>query len=220
MTVNTPGLFFAAPDRSRKSSAGPALVAYPGAVEYEGKPYPPLPHAKEEADYVAGLFPGSTLLQEEHVTFDELMRLLPHSSAFHFAGHAVSREHGGELLLPGNQAVSSSAIRRLNLSGMELVVLSACSTAEADLDVARSPNGLVQAFLSAGAREVVASRWDTDSKASLLFMKKFYKSPHNTNDPVLSMKAARDQVRQHKATEHPYYWAPFELFESMPLIRN
>jgi CHAT domain-containing protein len=215
MTVNTPGLFFAAPDRSRKSSAGPALVAYPGAVEYEGKPYPPLPHAKEEADYVASLFPGSTLLQEEHVTFDELMRLLPHSSAFHFAGHAVSREHGGELLLPGNQAVSSSAIRRLNLSGMELVVLSACSTAEADLDVARSPNGLVQAFLSAGAREVVASRWDTDSKASLSFMKEFYRSLHDTRDAVRAMKISRDHMIQQKTTTHPFYWSAFELFETL-----
>ena len=215
MTVNTPGLFFAAPERSLKSSAGPALVAYPGAVEYERKPYPPLPHAKEEADYVAGLFPGSTLLQEGRVASDELMRLIPQFSVFHFAGHAVSREHGGELLLPGNEVVSASAIRRLKLSSMNLVVLSACSTADADLDLTRSPNGLVQAFLAAGTDQVVASRWDTDSGASLSFMKEFYRSLHDTRNAVRAMKVSRDLMIQQETTAHPFYWSAFDLFETL-----
>jgi CHAT domain-containing protein len=214
MTVNTPGLFFTAPESSRKKPLVGRLVVYPGAAEFEGTTYPPLPHAKEEADYVAQLQPGSSYLHEEDVTMEELSRRLPHASSFHFAGHGVSREHGGELLLSGkDQVLSASAVRRLDLRGMDLVVLSACSTAEADLDVARSPNGLVQAFLSAGARQVVASRWDVDSRESLEFMESFASKFVRSNDKQQAIRLARDKVR-HEA-KHPYYWASFDLFGNL-----
>ncbi len=214
MTVSTPGLFFMAAERSRKEPVEGRLVAYPGAAEFEGRAYPPLPHAEEEADYVAHLQPGSSYLHEDEVTADELSRRLPHASSFHFAGHGVSREHGGELLLSGkDQVLSASAVRRMDLSGMDLVVLSACSTAEADLDIARSPNGLVQAFLSAGAHEVVASRWDVDSKKSLEFMQSFASKFVSSNDGQQAIRVARDRVR--REAEHPYYWASFDLFGNL-----
>jgi CHAT domain-containing protein len=127
------------------------------------------------------------------------------------AGHGVSREHGGELLLSGkDQVLSASAVRRMDLSGMDLVVLSACSTADADLDIARSPNGLVQAFLSAGAREVVASRWDVDSEKSLEFMKNLYGSLSQGRYTLASARSARESIRQNH--RHPYYWSSFDAF--------
>jgi CHAT domain-containing protein len=188
-------------------------VAYPGAAEFEDKTYPPLPHAKEEAEYVTHLQPGSVYLHENEVTPEELARQLPRASSFHFAGHAASREHGGELLLSGkDQALSASAVRRLDLRGMDLVVLSACSTAEADLDVARSPNGLVQAFLSAGAKQVVASRWDVDSGSTLTFFKAFYPRLSSSGDAAAAREAAGQAIRSNPKTQHPYYWAAFELY--------
>lgn len=212
MTVSTPGLFFTAAGQNPKQRVANKLVAYPGAAKFEGRAYPPLPHAQEEAEYVAKLQPGSVYLRESEVTPDELSRQLPRASSFHFAGHAASREHGGELLLSGkDQALSASAVRRLDLRGMDLVVLSACSTAEADLDVARSPNGLVQAFLSAGAKEVVASRWDVDSGAAFTFFKSFYAARSRSSDAA-ARKAASRAVRSEPQTQHPYYWAAFELY--------
>jgi CHAT domain-containing protein len=211
MTVNTPELFFTAAVQGRKKAAGSTLVVYPGAAEFGGRAYPPLPHAREEADYVAQLQPGSVYLRENEATTDELSRQLPHASSFHFAGHGVSREHGGELLLSGkDQVLSAVSVRRLDLSGMKLVVLSACSTAEADLDIARSPNGLVQAFLSAGAQEVVASRWDIDSQKSLGYMEDFAAEFARSNDVERAVGAARNKVR--REAKHPYYWAAFELY--------
>jgi CHAT domain-containing protein len=211
MTTSTPGLFFASAEHGHKKSAKGRLVAYPGAAEFEGRTYPPLPHAKEEADYVARLQPGSSYLSEEEVTADELSRRLPHASSFHFAGHGVSREHGGELLLSGKDHVlSASTVRRMNLSGMDLVVLSACSTAEVDLDIARSPNGLVQAFLSAGAQEVVASRWDVDSNRTQRFMQALYGNLKTGINVVEAEKSARDNIRREKP--HPYFWASFDVF--------
>lgn len=213
MTVSTPGLFFTAPERGHKKQVEGKLVVYPGAAEFEGRAYPPLPHAEEEADYVAHLQPRSSYLREDQVTADELSRRLPRASSFHFAGHGVSREHGGELLLSGkDQVLSASAVRRMDLSGMDLVVLSACSTAEADLDIARSPNGLVQAFLSAGARQVVASRWDVNSQASFTFTNSFYPALLRTGDPATAASEARRNMRSKPQTMHPFYWSAFDVF--------
>jgi CHAT domain-containing protein len=212
MTASTPGLFFSDTGHGRRTAIAGRLVVYPGAAEYEGKLYPPLPHAREEADYVAQLRPDSTYLREEQVTRNELLKKLPRASSFHFAGHGVSREHGGELLLSGKEALSASAVRRLDLSGMDLVVLSACSTAEADLDIARSPNGLVQAFLSAGARKVVATRWDVDSQASLKFSMNFYATSAGSADVATVARAARQAIRSDPKMQHPYYWGAFELY--------
>jgi CHAT domain-containing protein len=213
MTVSTPGLFFTAAGPDRKKAAGSRLVAYPGTAEFEGKVYPPLPHAKEEAEYVAELQPGSVYLPEREVTMDELLLGLPRASSFHFAGHAASREHGGELLLSGKDHVlSASAVRGLDLRGMDLVVLSACSTAEADLDLVRSPNGLVQAFLSAGAREVVASRWDVDSKGTFSFTQAFYGEYSKRHDAAAAVSSAGRALRAQSQTAHPFYWAPFQAF--------
>jgi CHAT domain-containing protein len=213
MIASTPGLFFTAPEHGRKKPAEGKLVVYPGAAEFEGKVYQPLPHAREEAEFVAQLQPDSKYLREEEATRDELTGRLPRASSFHFAGHGVSREHGGELLLSGKETLSASAVRRLDLSGMELVVLSACSTAEADLDIARSPNGLVQAFLSAGAQEVVASRWDVDSAKSLEFMKQFYTSLQKTNSSRSAIRIARRFMMEQK--KHPYYWSSFAIFGTL-----
>jgi CHAT domain-containing protein len=213
MTTSTPGLFFTAARQSRRQATEGKLVAYPGAAEFEGRAYPPLPHAEEEADYVAQLQPGSSYLREDEVTADELSRRLPRASSFHFAGHGVSREHGGELLLSGkDQVLSASAVRSLDLRGMDLVVLSACSTADADLDNARSPNGLVQAFLSAGAKEVVASGWGVDSGAAFTFVKNFYAARSHSRGDAAAREAAGRAVRSDPQTQHPYYWAAFELY--------
>lgn len=208
MTQSTPGLFFTSDRRQKKQAAG-LLVAYPGAAEFDGKVYPPLPHAKEEADYVAEIHPGSMYLQGTQVTPKELLERLPDASLFHFAGHALTRQGGGELLLSGQETLSASRIRRLDLSGLGLVVLSACSTAEADSDIARSPNGFVQAFLSAGAREAVASRWDVDSAASFMFFKSFYRSLALAGNVAVAKRAAVHAIRSSPKTQHPYYWAAF-----------
>jgi CHAT domain-containing protein len=96
---------------------------------------------------------------------------------------------------------------------MELVVLSACSTAEADLDIARSPNGLVEAFLFAGTREVVASRWDVDSRASFKFIRELYHSMGQGKSLVESSKVARNKIRE--SHKHPYFWSSFEIFNDL-----
>ena len=128
------------------------LVAYPGAVELNHTLYQPLPQAKDEADFVAQLAPHSTYLQGNNVSAKNLLAELPKASLFLFSGHATSRAYGGELVIHGEKGgdvFSASRLAGTDLSGMKLVVLSACSTG-GEPESANDPNGLVRAFLNAG----------------------------------------------------------------------
>jgi CHAT domain-containing protein len=217
MLASTPGLLH---QNSRTRFAGKvdrALIAYPGAVEFEGSLYPPLPHAEEEAEYVHKLYPGSRYLKRKDTHTNDLLRLLSQASLFHFAGHAASRSQHGELLVQGAngaEIISADTLRRLRLSQTDLVVLSACSSAIADRETARNPNGLVEALLAAGAKQVIATRWELDSGGSFGLMRTFYRVLRETSNAALAIRESRREAIAHSNTARPYYWAAFELFAS------
>jgi len=62
----------------------------------------------------------------------------------------------------------------LDLRGTELVVLSACSTAEGKALDGEGVMGLRRALAVAGARNVVMSLWAVEDEATVEFMKRFY----------------------------------------------
>lgn len=214
--VNIPGLFLGR-QKSSREKLGPserALVVAPTSVTFHGQHFAPLPDTEDEIQAVQSAFPRSVPLQGEDANIAKVLHQLPNVSVFHFAGHALSREYGGELLLSGDNAepISASVISELRLRQMKLAVLSACSTATAEGEAARDPNGLVRAFLAAGAGTVIASRWDADAKATEAFMQRFYGSLSHGDSIPTAVQKARDHVREQADWSHPYYWAVFEIF--------
>jgi CHAT domain-containing protein len=218
MFASTPGVLRRNPRIQSAIREDRAVIAYPGAVEFEGTLYPPLPHAEEEADYVHRLYPGSRYLQGKETNANNVLKLLSQSSLFHFAGHAASRSQHGELLAKGagsTEVISADKLRSLKLPQTDLVVLSACSTAIADREIARNPNGLVEAFLAAGARQVIATRWELESTGSFDFMRMFYRTLTKTNNAAFAIRESRREAILNRNTGHPYYWGTFELFASL-----
>jgi CHAT domain-containing protein len=65
-------------------------------------------------------------------------------------------------------------VKGLDLRGCELVVLSACQTAEGDISRTDGVLGLQRAFHAAGARSVAASLWSVSDPATALLMEEFY----------------------------------------------
>lgn len=65
-------------------------------------------------------------------------------------------------------------IRQLPAAGVELVILSACSSLIGRSDHSAGMEGLAWAFLQAGAKQVIASRYPVDDVATLSFMRKLY----------------------------------------------
>jgi len=184
------------------------LVAYPGHVELEGQLFEPLPEAEAEAEFVAKLIPETWYLRGTDADADTMLRELPNFSVFYFSGHAAQRAYGGELVVQsphGGEMISASRLERLRLPHTKLVVLSACSTAVESGSSPINPNGLVGAFLNAGAAEVVASLWSVDSSKTDTLMTNFYRRFLAQLDAGTALRAAQEDLRQRTPDLHPYF---------------
>src|SRR5262249_424248 len=213
--INTPDVI-GIPSKRVPQRKPRVLIVYPGPVSVNGHHYLPLPQAEMESEAIGGLYPGSILLRGEEATTQNVMRILPNVEIFHFAGHADSRDYGGELILNGAEGdlLSASHISSLTLSHLQLAVLSACTTTGMTRTPAQDPNGLVRAFLAAGTHHVIASRWNIDSSATRELMHRL----HEGLSPVQALTAlrtAQNALRARNLTAHPYFWAGFEVFSSI-----
>ena len=125
--------------------------------------------------------------------------------------------------------LNSSEILDLKLDA-DLVVLSACDTGGSSAGDAaglggggQALSGLAQAFIFAGARGLVVSHWQVDSKATQQLMTGMFRSGARTQadalrQATLPMMARTDQY------SHPYYWSAFTVVgdgaRPMPSAQN
>lgn len=212
--VNTPGVLYAPVRKREKRLRNKMLVAYPGPATFQNITYAPLPQARAEADYVAGLYPGTKFLQNADASAAELANELPESAMFHFAGHATTREDNGELVTQGaagGDILSASRLESLNLSNLKLVALSACSAA-GESEPTQDAHGLVNAFLTSGVNRVIATEWDVDSARTATLMRAFYVALKTNSKAEQALKQAWHQLASDLDTRHPYYWSAFEAF--------
>jgi CHAT domain-containing protein/tetratricopeptide (TPR) repeat protein len=201
----------------------PALVVGPPTLRGEiAGQYLPIPDATREAEVIAGRFLTTDLLMGSRATATALTKLLPRAAVFHFAGHALAGEERAGLLLASEEADNNgpAKISLLNASTLDpalaaharLVVLSGCSTANANLSRTADPDNLVNSFLRAGVPHVVASRWDVESKATDHLMEEFYSHLFSGETVAIALRHVRMNMLAVRETSHPYYWAAFAAF--------
>jgi hypothetical protein len=77
---------------------------------------------------------------------------------------------------PGRGIVTGEALVDLDLSGLELAVLSACETGLGDMAGGEGTFGLQRAFHLAGTRDVVASLWKVPDRPTAALMALFYRN--------------------------------------------
>jgi CHAT domain-containing protein len=199
----------------REAGSTRVAIAVPDSLNFNGDLYPRLLDTDEEVQQMRKLFPNTKVLRGDAVTAATMVRELPRTDIFEFAGHAVTREHGGELILSsrsGAEILSGSRLAELHLDKTRIVVLAACSTA-AEEDVDRDPNGLVRTLLNAGAGSVLATRWDVDSDATAKGVEQFFRSFKTGKSKSQALQAAREKLQADDKFTHPYYWAGIELFQ-------
>jgi CHAT domain-containing protein len=105
----------------------------------------------------------------------------------------------------------------------DLVLLSACDTAgRATVAATREAgvttgggsalDGLVRAFIGAGARSVLASHWPApdDYQATERLISSLFDAPAGTSIGE-SLRASSARLMDEPATSHPFYWAGFVL---------
>jgi tetratricopeptide (TPR) repeat protein len=103
----------------------------------------------------------------------------------------------------------------LNLEGNELVVLSACDTAQGSLDYSEGVYGLVRALRTAGARNVLVTLWKLNDGEARDFMVAFYKNWLNQvrSDPAKALRDTQLSYLKHDKLRDPRVWAPYILIE-------
>lgn len=131
-------------------------------------------------------------------------------------------EHVGLLLARSDSQNHSAAtdtaildgngVASLNLSNIQLAVFSACSTAKDENAGEGSAESLVNLFLRAGVSQVMATRWNVDSRITAKFMQIFYDNLLSGASVISSVRSAELQLRTNAETRHPYYWAAFTVF--------
>ncbi len=100
----------------------------------------------------------------------------------------------------------------LNLEGTELVVLSACETAQGVVGYSEGIYGLVRALRTAGAQNVLVTLRTIGDQSAAEFMAEFYtrwlSQPPGTSDPPAALQ---DTLLHYIDTDPDFDWLPFQI---------
>ncbi|MDH4033366.1 MAG: CHAT domain-containing protein, partial [candidate division Zixibacteria bacterium] len=99
----------------------------------------------------------------------------------------------------------------MDLTGTQLVVLSACETGLGSVQEGEGVYGLRRAFQMAGARTVISSLWAVSDRQTATFMTRLYEAgdesiPFKLRQLQLS---ALSDLRSKGLSDHPVSWGPF-----------
>ena len=108
--------------------------------------------------------------------------------------------------------VTALELAGTDLSGTELVVLSACKTSAGEVLTGEGVVGLRRALEISGAHAGLTTLWSISDRSTQRFMDLFYpKVLHPGADKAGSVARAQLEMLADPATSMPVYWAPFIL---------
>jgi CHAT domain-containing protein len=184
--------------------------------EVEGRSFDELPNVLQELQQIASVVPSELLLNPKFTKASLQQQINSGAfSAVHIATHGkFSSDPEETFILAYNQLLKSNDLNNLlrnnNQSpeqSVELLVLSACETAQGDN---RATLGLAGIAVRAGARSTLATLWQVSDRSTAEVMGQFYKEL--TNPEVTKAEALHQaQLALFKQYKAPYYWAPYVL---------
>jgi CHAT domain-containing protein len=182
----------------------------------------PLPGSLTEVNDVAAEQFGKTFVLTGDEATESAVKRLPLSNfqMLHFAVHSTVDEEFPDrsalIFSPDNSDSEDNLLQAREIVGLnlnaELVTLSACDAGTGRIEGIAGMNSLVQAFLMAGARSVVASIWPADDTFTAALMRRFYANLRQGLDKAEALTLAkREMLYLHGPNALPFYWAGFRL---------
>lgn len=179
--------------------------------------FAPLPFSIEEVFEISNQFPINKrkILIGENAS-EETIKSLPLDSFrfIHFACHGFHDYMyplRSSLILTNNDNKKDDGfLQAREIYGLDiradLVVLSACQTGSGLMETVEGPIGLMRPFFYAGARSVISSLWQINDKASVLFMKEFYRHLSHGNFTTKALQLTKKRMLR-SIYSSPFYWA-------------
>ncbi|MBL8215525.1 MAG: CHAT domain-containing protein [Bryobacterales bacterium] len=209
-------------DSIRKRHPQPAAAWRAAAIvdPVYREPYPPLPHTRREAAAI----PNATLVAGLDASPAALnLPNLRQANLLHFGVHAdvnASQPQLSSLVLSLRDAAGlpkDGFLRQYDIHDMrlpaELIVLSACRSADGPEAQGEGVLGLTRAFLYGGAARVVASLWSVDDQATAELMTRFYQGLYRQHlTPARALRQAQLALAATPRWSAPEYWAAFQLY--------
>jgi len=178
----------------------------------------PLPQTREEVASVREAVDVVETLLDEAFTTGRLQAALSQVrySILHLSTHGqFSSDPKRTILLDWNQAIDVQQLNQLvegatARSPLDLLVLSACETAQGDQ---RSALGLAGVAVQAGASSTLASLWQINAQSTAKLIGEFY---HHLKTDTKAEAVRQAQLALlddpvHPEWHHPYYWSSFIL---------
>ena len=179
-----------------------------------------LPGVKTEVQEIAANI-NSQLLLDQQFTNDRLRQTLKSTTdapILHLATHGQFSSKAEEtFILTWDGRIDVNELEQLlkvreetpKLVPIELLVLSACQTAQGDDKAALGIAGIA---LKSGARSTIGTLWSVSDESTTILIDQLYKqiaiAPENK---AQILQQAQLQLIQSEQFNHPYYWAPFVL---------
>jgi len=102
-------------------------------------------------------------------------------------------------------------ISKMDLSDVDMVVLSACETGLGDIKGEEGVFGLQRGFKNAGVKNIIMSLWSVPDMQTSKLMEKFYEYYVNGYPKHIALKKSQLFIKQ--KYPNPFYWAAFVLVE-------
>lgn len=199
--------------------------------------FPPLEHAKEEGRILHQLIPRSILVTGpsaskftiKEVRAPSILHIASHGFflpdnrdrldrvIWEFSGAALPSPllRSGIALAGANfyreGMLTALEISGLDLSGTELVALSACETGLGDVSSWEGVYGFRRSFFLAGAKSLLASLFPVPDDATVRLMKGFYERLLTGKGRSQALREAQLSMLDADETAHPLNWAAFLL---------
>jgi len=191
-----------------------------GIADFSGMALRDLPETREEVEEIGKLAgPASVLLIGKDATETAFKKEpLDQFRILHLAVHGFADTQypersalvlGADLKAGEDGLLQVREIIRLRLNA-ELTTLSACDTGVGKLQGQEGISNLVEAFLVAGSRSVVASLWSAEDTSASALMERFYDHLAHGEDTSSALRSAKlDLLAKFGDQLSPYYWAEF-----------